>query len=333
MTTSNALAGGRPGGLDLGGVADERDRHRLAAARRLARPAERLVRSGGQPVDVADLEPAPGPGLVDLDRQADALVHGHGQRLGAAHAAEPGGQRDASRAACRRSAGGPLGERLVRALQDPLGPDVDPRPGGHLAVHRQAGPLELAEVLPGGPLADQVGVGDQDPRRPLVGPEDADRLARLDQQRLVVLEAAQLADDRVERGPAARRPAGAAVDDEVVRVLGDLGIEVVHQHPQRRLLLPAAAAELRAAGGADGAGTDQRHRPPRLLRRDRPPRARRSWPAPAAVIDTISVGSARWTWYVRASPAQVPTNTVRPPIETCDGAPLTPPATSQALAS
>ena len=45
--------------------------------------------------------------LVDLDREADAVVHRHGQRLGAAHPAETGGQDDAARAATRRSAGGP----------------------------------------------------------------------------------------------------------------------------------------------------------------------------------------------------------------------------------
>ena len=44
------------------------------------------------------------------------------------------------------------GERLVGALQDPLGADVDPGPRGHLAVHHQPGGVELAEVLPGRPL-------------------------------------------------------------------------------------------------------------------------------------------------------------------------------------
>ena len=153
-----------------------------------------------------------------------------------------------------------LGERLVRALEDALGPDVDPRPGGHLAVHHQPASLEVAEVLPGRPLADEVRVGDEDPRRPRVRAQDADRLARLDEQRLVALEGAELADDRVEGGPRACRPPGPAVDDEVVGVLGDLRIEVVHEHPERRFLLPAAAGQLGAAGGADGSGADGAHR-------------------------------------------------------------------------
>ena len=84
--------------------------------------------------------------------------------------------------------GGHRRERLVGALQDALGADVDPRAGGHLAVHGQAERLQPAELRPGGPVADQVGVGDQYPGRPLVGPEHADRPARLHQHRLVVGE-------------------------------------------------------------------------------------------------------------------------------------------------
>ena len=80
------------------------------------------------------------------------------------------------------------GERLEGALEDPLGADVDPRAGRHLAVHRQPEVLEPAELLPVGPVADQVGVGDQHARRPRVGAHHADGLAGLHEQRLVVLE-------------------------------------------------------------------------------------------------------------------------------------------------
>ena len=221
---------------------------------RLARPAERLGRVGRQAIHVADLEPAPSAGLVDLDREADALVHGHGQRLGAAHPAEAGGQGHGPAQRPAEVLAGRLGEGLVGALQDPLGPDVDPRPGGHLAVHHQAGPLELAEVLPGGPFADQVGIGDQHPGRPRVRPHDADRLARLDEERLVGLQPAELANDRIEGGPAAGRATGPAVDHEVVGVLGDLGVEVVHEHPQGRFLLPAAAGQLACREGRGPGG-------------------------------------------------------------------------------
>ncbi len=86
-----------------------------------------------------------------------------------------------------------LDEGLVGALHDALAADVDPGAGGHLAVHHQALAVELVEVLPGRPVRHQVGVGDQHARRVGVGAEDADRLARLDQQRLVVARASRSA--------------------------------------------------------------------------------------------------------------------------------------------
>ncbi len=82
------------------------------------------------------------------------------------------------------------GERLVRALDDALGADVDPRAGGHLAVHGEARALQPAELGPVRPVRHQVGVGDQHPRRPLVGPHHPDRAAGLDQHGLVGLQVA-----------------------------------------------------------------------------------------------------------------------------------------------
>ena len=145
------LAGRRPGGLDLRGVADERDRQRLPLGRPRPRRRERLRGVVGEPVDVADVEPPSRPRLVDLDRDAGALVHRHGQRLRAAHPAQAGGQRHGPPQAAAEVLARELGERLVGALEDPLGADVDPGAGRHLAVHRQAFALELAERVPGRP--------------------------------------------------------------------------------------------------------------------------------------------------------------------------------------
>src|SRR5204863_3987763 len=118
----------------------------------LARPAERLVGRLGEAVDVADVEAPPGAGLVDLDREADPVVHRDRQRLGAAHAPEPGGQDDVTRQRPAEVLPGELGEGLEGALEDALRPDVDPGPGGHLAIHHQALALELAEDVPRRPL-------------------------------------------------------------------------------------------------------------------------------------------------------------------------------------
>ena len=123
-----------------------------------------------------------------------------GQRLRAAHPAEPAGDDEPPRERCRRSAArASCGEGLVRPLQDPLRADVDPRARRHLAVHREPARLELAEVLPGRPRAArgcEFAISTRGASG--VGPEHADRLARLHEQRLVVLERAQRRDDRVE---------------------------------------------------------------------------------------------------------------------------------------
>ena len=70
-------------------------------------------------------------------------------------------------------------------------------------------------------------------------------------QRLVVLERSERRDDRVEGRPAARGLAGSAVHDEILRALGDVRIQIVHQHPEGGFLRPALAGERRAPRGAD----------------------------------------------------------------------------------
>jgi hypothetical protein len=226
----------------LRGVAEDADRERAALVARRDRHRHGLLQRGRLDVEVAVVDASLDARLVALDADDDTVVHRHGERLGAAHPAQAGGDGDG---AGERPAE-PLvrhgRERLEGALEDALGADVDPGAGGHLAVHGQPEVLEPAELLPVGPVAHQVGVGDQHPRRPLVGPHHADRLARLDQHRLVVAEAAQGAHEGVVRLPAPRRPPGPAVHDQVLGPLGHLRVQVVHQHPQRRLRLPRLLA-------------------------------------------------------------------------------------------
>ena len=84
-----------------------------------------------------------------------------------------------------------------------------------------------------------------------MGAEHADRLARLDEQGLVVLEPFERFDDLVVSRPVARGAADAAIDDERLRVLGDLLVEVVHQHAHRGLGLPAFGDESGAGARLD----------------------------------------------------------------------------------
>ena len=165
-----------------------------------------------------------------------------------------------------------LDEGLVGALDDALAADVDPRARRHLAVHHQALAVELVEVLPRRPLRHQVRVGDQDARRIDRRAEHADGLAGLDEQRLVLAERAQRLQDRLEARPVARRLADAAVDDERVGVLGDLGVEVVLDHPVRRFDQPVAAGDRAAARRAHRVRAGERRAGSRG----------RAWRAPAA---------------------------------------------------
>ena len=173
----------------------------------------------------------------------------------------------------------------------PCAADVDPRAGGHLAVHRQPEVLEPAELVPRRPFGHEVRVGDQHARRPLVRAEDADRLARLDEQRLVARQrraacarsrrtpptsARRGRCRRRRRGPpgARRRPGRGcssacacaascgqpAQDSSLPR-----GARIVRRHAQRSDL------------GFDGA---RAARPTRPAPRRPPGRARASGPAP-----------------------------------------------------
>ena len=188
------------------------------------------------------------------------------------------------------------GERLERALQDALRADVDPRAGGHLAVHHQAARLELAEVAPRSPSsADEVRVRDQHARRVGVRPEDADRLARLHEQRLVVARA------RAARATIASKPPSCARPCRCRRRRRDprgrsatSGSRLFMQHAQRGFLHPALAGELvprgargsrpfplplarvRRARGRRVGYTPRAHERPRLHLRPPPPAEERA---------------------------------------------------------
>ncbi len=79
-------------------------------------------------------------------------------------------------------------KRLIRPLDDSLRADINPRPGGHLPVGHQPRALQFVELFPVGPVPHKVGVAEQHARRIVMRAQDAHRLARLNQQRLVVLQ-------------------------------------------------------------------------------------------------------------------------------------------------
>ena len=139
-------------------------------------PCDRVLEGVRLFVEVAVLDAAGDPRLVDVDADRHAVVHGHGQRLRAAHAAEPRRQRDRAGQRAAEPLVAPPPRTSRRCLQDPLRADVDPRAGGHLPVHDQAEVVEAQNSSQFGQSPTRLEFADQHRRSPLVGPRHADRL-------------------------------------------------------------------------------------------------------------------------------------------------------------
>ena len=239
---------------DVGGVAHQADRERTLLFLRGEHELQGLVQVGRYLVEVALGLAALEAGFVHIDDEHRASIERDRERLGAAHAATAAGESQRAGECAAKALARDGGEGLEGALEDALRGDVNPGPGRHLAVHHEPLVLELAEVLPVGPVAHEVGVGDEHARRPFVGLPDAHGLAGLDEQGLIGFQVLERVDDGVESLPRACGAAGAAVDHEVLGALRDLRVQVVHEHAQRCFSLPRLGVERRAARGADFTG-------------------------------------------------------------------------------
>ena len=194
-------------GKDIGGVAEQADRDRLPVAAGFFDDRQRLVEIVRLHVEIAGAQAHLDAARLAFDREARSAGHRGGERLRAAHAAKTGGQDPAAGEIAAIMLAADFDEGLVGALNDALGADIDPRAGGHLAVHHQALAIELVEMIPGRPVRHEVGIGDQHARRVGMGAEHADRLARLDEQGLVGLQPLQRGDD-LGRTPSSRARRG-----------------------------------------------------------------------------------------------------------------------------
>ena len=219
------------------------DRLRTPLAPRLLGKGEPRIQRCGLHVAIPRGQPLVDTRFIHVEGEDHGAVHRGGERLRPTHAAEPRRDNEAARERAAEVALRDRAERLVRALHDPLRTDVDPGAGSHLPVHHQPLALELAEVLPGGPAPDEIGVRDEHARGTGVRAEHRNRFSALHEQRLVILQRAQRRHDRVEGLPAARGAPRAAIHHQLVRSFSDVRIEVVHQHSKGRLLLPSLARD------------------------------------------------------------------------------------------
>ena len=188
---------------------------------------------------------------VAFDRKAAGPCHYRGQRLCAAHAAQPSGQDPSAFKIASVMLATSLGEGLVSALHNPLCANINPRAGGHLAVHHQALLIELIEMIPIRPVRHDVRVGDQNTRRICMGLHDGNRLTRLHDQRLVRFEVFQTRNHPVEIIPCPCRPPDAAIDHKFMRILSHFRMQIVHQHAHRSLGEPAFRRDLGACWRID----------------------------------------------------------------------------------
>ena len=142
-------------------------------------------------------------------------------------------------------------EGFIGALHDALRADIDPGSGGHLAVHHQALAIQFVEMIPGGPVRHQVGIGDQDAGCVGMGADHGAGFARLHDQGFVGFKLPEAVADQIEVAPGARGAADAAIDHQFMRVFGHVRVQVVHQHPQRGFGLPVFGGQLGASGRED----------------------------------------------------------------------------------
>ena len=241
-------------GENIRRIAQKRHGFRLARLSPTRDHLERLIETVGLLVHVSRAQTEIDAVGVALHRQTAGPRHHRSQRLRAAHAAQtPGEDPLAGEAAVVMLTPG-FGKGLIGALHDALTADVDPRPGRHLAVHHQALLIELVEMIPIRPMRHQVRVGDKNARRIGMGAHDGHRLARLHDEGLIRLQRLEAVDDQIEILPGPRRPANAAINDKLMRVLGHIGMQVVHHHPHRRLGEPALRGDLGPGRGIDVTG-------------------------------------------------------------------------------
>ncbi len=113
-------------GEDDRGIPDDADAQCTTLVLGRGHPLNRVVKVVRDLIEVAVLHALGQSSRIDINEQADALIHRDGERLGATHATATGGQRERARESAAELARRHGSERLVGALQDALGADIDP---------------------------------------------------------------------------------------------------------------------------------------------------------------------------------------------------------------
>ena len=199
--------------LVAGGVGAARGRARSSAPRRRGSGA----RCGGR------------CGSGRRRRRCDAVVHGDGERLRAAHAAEAAGEGDRAGQGAAEPLVGDGGEASRRCPAGCPGcrcRSTSRRSSARTWSGRAARGARNSSQFAQSPTRLELAISTRGAHSwvcstPTGLPDCTSSVSSF-------FSVVQGAHDRVEAVPVARGLAGAAVDDELVRALGDLGVEVVH---------------------------------------------------------------------------------------------------------
>jgi hypothetical protein len=236
---------------DFRRIADQADGFRLARLGPLVDQRQRLIERMRLRIDITGAQAEIDAGFIAFDGKAAGAGHDGGERLCATHAAETAGENPLALQVAFIMLAAGLDKGFIGTLHDALRTDIDPRTGRHLAVHGKALLIQLVEMIPVRPVRHEVGIGDQDARRVLMGAEHADRLAGLHDEGFILVQILQRRDDTVEIVPGAGGAADAAINHQLMRALGHVRVEIVHQHAQRRFRHPAFGIEVSALRRAD----------------------------------------------------------------------------------
>ncbi len=104
-------------------------------------------------------------------------------------------------------------------------------------------------------MRHQIRVGNQDPGRILVRFKNHHRLARLNQQGLILFQVLERLQHRIEGFPTARRLPASAINDQIIGFLGHFRVEIVLKHAVSGFAEPILASQFCSTRRADNTGT------------------------------------------------------------------------------
>ena len=231
------------------GVAEKPDRFCFSCGCPAVDQTECVIEAIGFLIDISRAQPKIDAVFIAFDGETTGARHDGRKRLSAAHSAKAARKDPFSIEVAVIVLAPCFGESFISTLNNTLRSDVYPRTRSHLPIHHQPLLIEIIEVIPICPVRDDVRIRNQNPRRVFMRSKYANWFARLDDQCFLFAERFQRIQNLVEIRPGARGPANATIDNQLIGVFGNISIEIVLHHSERRLSRPSQTGELGSGWG------------------------------------------------------------------------------------